>query len=385
MTKRCMTLHILFVAEYYFANPDFVRLSTELARRKHRVSVATSLRVVDKHRSEENVDIFEINPLITIYSIPHSLSFPFSGMYKLVQEQNVEVIHALMDYSTNTALAALVSKLTDVPFVYTVQGMGTRKNRLVVDTLAECYDRTIERLVAGTARKVILLSRSLVSRARKVGVEDSANVVIPSGVDYDRFNSERPQVKTKATNLRNGLGINDNDVVIGFVGRLVPAKGLSYLFSAIKQIEPEHPNMVLLIVGDGPYRSNLETMAKSLKTKTIFAGWQADTAPFYAAMDIFALPSLFEGLPCVMLEAMALKTPVVATNVGGNADLVMNGENGFLVPTRNPEKIAFALKKLIVDDDLRAQMGAVNRKIIEKSFGWEKIVQKVETVYNEIV
>ena len=385
MTKRCMTLHILFVAEYYFANPDFVRLSTELARRKHRVSVATSLRVVDRHRSEESVDIFEINPLITIYSIPHSLSFPFSGMYKLVREQNVEVIHALMDYSTNTALAALVSKLTDVPFVYTVQGMGTRTNRLVVDALAECYDRTIERLVAGTARKVILLSRSLVSRARKVGVEDSVNVVIPSGVDYDRFDSERPEVKTKVTNLRNGLDIKDDDVVVGFVGRLVPAKGLSYLFSAIKQIEPEHPNMVLLIVGDGPYRSNLETMAKSLKTKTIFAGWQADTAPFYAAMDIFALPSLFEGLPCVMLEAMAMKTPLVATNVGGNSDLIVDGENGLLVSARNPQEIAFALEKLITDSDLRVQMGAVNRQIIEKSFGWEKIVQKVETIYNEIV
>lgn len=372
------------MAEYYFANPDFVRLSTELARRKHRVSVATSLRVVDKHLHEEHVNIFEINPLITIYSIPHSLSFPFSGMYKLVREQEVEIIHALMDYSTNTALAALVSKLTDVPFVYTVQGMGTRTNRLVVDALAECYDWTIERLVASRARKVILLSKSLISRARKVGVKDNASVVIPSGVDHNRFNSERPEVKSEATNLRNKLGIKSDDVVIGFVGRLVPAKGLSYLFSAIKQIESEHPNMVLLIVGDGAYSSNLEMMAQSLKTKTIFVGWQPNTAPFYAIMDIFVLPSLFEGLPCAMLEAMAMKKPLVATNIGGNPDLIVNGKNGFLVSVRNHQEIASALEKLITDSDLRVQMGTVSRQMIEKSFVWEEIAQKVETVYSEI-
>ena len=374
-------LHILFVAEYYFANPDLVGLTVELARRKHKVSVATSLREVDRHVGKQGVDILRINPFITIHGIPHSLSLPFSKIYRLVREQDVEVIHALMDYSTNTALAAAVSKVTDVPFVYTVQGMGTRTNSLLVNALAEVYDWTVERLIAKVARRVILLSKSLIARSRKVGIEDGKNVVIPSSVDRDYFDPGRPEVKKRAAKLRSELGIGGNDVVVGHLGRLVPAKGLPYLISALKQIEDKHPNIVLLIIGDGPEKVNLERMAKDLKIKTVFAGWQSDTAPYYAIMDIFALPSLFEGLPCVILEAMAMGKPVVATNVGGTVDLVANGENGFLVPACDYERMARALQELIENSDLRRNMGSLGKQKVKKEFSWDTIIPRVEHVY----
>jgi len=378
-------LNVLFVAEYYFANPDFVRLSLELAQRGHCISVATSLRNVDRFKTEEGVRIFEIKPFVTIYSIPHSLSFSLPLIHRITREQNIDIIHALMDYSTNTAFGALVSKIDGIPFVYTVQGMGTRTNKFVVDALAEIYDRSIERIISKAAKKIILLSKGLLPRAKKLGVKNGNIAIVPSGVDYDHFDPERPDVRKKAAILRQKLGVGDNWIVVGFVGRLVAAKGLSYLISALRHVERKNANIVLLLVGDGSQKTYLESIAKELAVKTIFAGWQNDTVSYYALMDIFVLPSFFEGLPNVVLEAMAMQKPVIATNVGGNPDLITPGENGFLVPAGDYKDMCHALNTLIGDRDLRTRMGMANRRKVKNFFSWGTVVQQVETIYNQIV
>lgn len=372
------------MAKHYFGNPDVVRLCTELARRKHRVSVVTCFRRVDRHTCKGAVDILEVKPLLTVDVLNYPLSFPFSKIYRIVEKQGVDIVHALNDLSTNTTTAASVSWLTEVPFVYTIQGINMGPTHLsVVDNLVELYDWTIERLIAARARKVIFPSKYLVSGARKLGVKSSKIVIIPCGVDYNYFDPERPEVRKEAALLRDKLNIVD-DIVVGYVGRLISDKGLKYLIWAIKQIQREYPNIVLLVVGDGPQRGNFETMVKDSKVKAIFIGWQDDVLPYYAVMDIFVLPSLCEGVANVMLEAMAMKKAIVATDVGGNPDLVVNGENGFLVPVADYQRIAFALKKLIENGDLRRRMGAISRQIVKKTFSWETIVPKVEKVYDEV-
>lgn len=377
-------MHILYVAKQYFANPDLVRLSEEIAHRNHDVSVVTSFRSFDKQEYRRNISIFEVNPLITIHSIGYKVAFPCARIYRIIKELHVEIVHALNDYSAHTASAAVASRLANVPFVYTVQGVGTRTESLVVDTLIKLYDRTVKSQIAKSAQKVILLSKSLISRARELGVDDSKTAIIPSGIDHAYFDPERHEVEEKAELLREKLDVNDS-IVVGYIGRLIPAKGLVYLISAIKQIQGEHPHIALVIVGDGPQRKTLEIMAKNLGIKSIFTGWQVNTLPFYALMDIFVLPSFFEGLPNVILEAMAMEKPIVAAHVGGVPDLVMNGKNGFLVPVRDYKSIAEALKVLITNRNLRKRMGKLNRQIVKESFSWDKIVGKVETVYNELV
>jgi len=344
----------------------------------------TSFKSFDKQEHRRNISIFEVNPLITLRSIGYDVAFPCARIYRIIKELHVEIVHALSDYSTHTASAVVASRLANVPFVYTVQGVGTRTESLVVDTLIKLYDRTVKSQIAKSAQKVILLSKSLISRARELGVDDSKTAIIPSGIDHAYFDPERREVEEKAKLLREKLDVND-DIIVGYVGRLIPAKGLIYLISAIKKIQDEHPHVVLVIVGDGPQRRTLETMAKDLKIKSIFTGWQVNALPFYALMDIFVLPSFFEGLPNVVLEAMAMEKPIVATRVGGVPDLIMNKKNGFLVPTRDYKSIAIALKELITNDDLRKRVGKVNRQIVKESFSWDKTVGKVETVYNEII
>ena len=376
-------LNILLVAEYFYANPDFVRLSEELARRNHNLSVATSLRTVDKSKRESGVEVFEIEPFVTIYRIPHTLSFPISKILKVANMQSVDVIHAVNDHSTNVACASLVSETIQTPFIYTIQGPGTRTGHPLVDTLVATYDLTFERWISRIARKVILLSKSLISTAEKLRIDKRKISVVPSGIDTAHFDPEHREIRTKRDQLLNEFNVDDK-VVVGYAGRLDPHKGLTYLFSAVKALQEEHSNIVLLIAGDGAQRGDLETKAKNLKVKTVFAGWQHDLRPYYSLMDVFVLPSLFEGLSNVILEAMAMEIPVIATTVGGNPDVVSNGENGFLVPPRNVSKLAAALARLVEDRQMRMKMGKLNRLKVKEDFQWDTAVEKVEKVYREL-
>lgn len=377
-------MHILFVAKQYFGNPDLVRLSARLARKKHRISVVTSFRTSDEQIRLSGVDIYEAPPLIRLHSLGYPLSFPISQLYRIVRGKGVEIVHALSDFSTHTVSAALVSAIANVPFVYAIQGVGWETNYLIVDALMKLYESSIERLIAKKADRVILLSERLLSRARKIGVKENKTVIIPSGVDCNYFDSESQEMREKSASLRGKMGLGEK-IVVGYVGRLVSGKGLQDLISAIKQIKSARSNLVLLFVGEGPERTSLEETAKEAGIEAVFAGWQNEVLPYYSVMDIFVLPSLFEGLPNVLLEAMAMGKPVVATDVGANADLVENGVNGFLVSTRNPEQMASVLKKLVEDSNLRSRFGEIGREKVVGSFSLDKSVERVESLYNEIV
>jgi len=377
-------MNVLLVAEYCFANPDFVRLAEELAHRKHEVTVATSFRTVDKAAQDGEVRVFEIKPLVTIYRIPHTLSFPLLKLAEIVKKRNIDVIHALNDHSTNVAVSALVAEAVGIPFVYTIQGPGTRTGHPLVDSIVGLYDLTVERWLSKEAQRVILLSKGLLPIARKLRVEKEKIAVIPSGIDSTFFDPARVDVNREMNRLRLEYNLS-NEVIVGYVGRLDPAKGLTYLFSAVEAIQDKCPNIALLIVGDGALRDTLERRAKNLQVRTIFAGWQRNVAPYYHLMDVFVLPSLFEGLPNVILEAMAMRTPVIATNVGGSPDVLSNGENGFLVPAGDIQRLASALETLVKDNRLRVKMGNANRQKVEENFAWSKTVRMVEKIYSELV
>jgi glycosyltransferase involved in cell wall biosynthesis len=328
------------------------------------------------------VEIFEVDPLVTLYRLPHTLTFVPSFVYRIVKQQGIEVMHLLNDLSTNAAFASLTSRLTGVPYVYTIQGPGTKLGHPLVDSVIWAYHETIERWIVNKARKVILLSRSLIPAAEELRVESNRMAVIPSGMDPTHFSSQRPEVKEKTQLLRKELKL-DNSIVLGYLGRLTPVKGLEILFSAVKQIQDEYPKLTLLVVGDGALRKNLEAIASKLKVRTIFAGWKQDTMPYYSLMDIFVLPSFSEGLANVLLEAMAMEKAVVATKVGGNQDIVSNGENGFLVPAGDSKSMALTLRQLIEDDKLRKRIGTQNRQKIIEHFSWAATAEKIERVYNE--
>src|SRR5262249_7680260 len=170
------------------------------------------------------------------------------------------------------------------------------------------------------------MKRDLVQR----GVNERKIRVITNALQ-DESGSDRTKVRGE-TRLR--LGISEQEVVFGFVGRLSEEKGLAYLLQALKHWTSAAIRWRLVIVGNGPDRAELERAVRSLELgeRVIFAGFQTDTAPWYAAMDAFVLPSLTEGTPMVLLEAMASGIPIIASSVGGVPAMISSGKHGLLVP-----------------------------------------------------
>jgi len=380
-------MNILIATEYYFGNPDLVQLSTELVRRGHQVDVLTSYASTfyrfDDPEGVDGINFSEARPNVDIPSLPYTVSFPVVQVADLIRHRQIQVCHTVMGRATNSATVALISKILRIPHVHTVQGIGTRTGHLVVDFFSETYDRSVCRLLMKWTKKVIVLSQSLIERAIRLGADPEKIVVIPSGVDCSYFNPDTPEAEKRAREIRDRIGVGDA-TIIGFIGRLVPVKGVKHLVSAMKQVQQEHSNAHLLIVGDGFERPELQTVAQKLKVKTTFLGWEKNVMPLYAVMDVFVLPSLMEGLSNSLLEAMAMGKPVIATDVGGNKDVVVDGENGFLVPPVNPSSLSLKLKKLIECDDLRKEMGRINRETVKRRFSLKDNVSKVETVYRSL-
>ena len=183
-------------------------------------------------------------------------------------------------------------------------------------------------------------------------------------------------------NWRNTLGISDNDVVIGFVGRLVLEKGLDVFVKTIKMIEESNSRHKVLIVGEGPERYNLERRLPH----TIFTGFLEgnDLSKAYSSLDIFFNPSQTETFGNVTLEAMASGLPCVCANATGSSSLIADGENGYLIDPDNIPLYAQALTKIINNPQKRKLMG---RKSYEKSkdYDWEAIFNNMIDNYRQAI
>jgi glycosyltransferase involved in cell wall biosynthesis len=231
------------------------------------------------------------------------------------------------------------------------------------------------------SKRIIVLSEKLSWRAQQIGASPSKIRVVPTTV---RYKDEFDPTRYDSERTRRELGL-DGDTVIGYVGRLVRLKGLAYLLRAFEKLLKDSHSIHLLIVGYGPERSSIESAVSKLGLKTTITGWvERRNVPHYvSAMDILVNPSLTEGLPLTVMEAMAMQKPVVATDVGGTSDLISNGLNGFLVPPHDTRSISTAINTLLLDPRLRHTMGIAGRRIIEENFSWDVIVPKVEKVYEE--
>ncbi|MFC2052215.1 glycosyltransferase family 4 protein [Chloroflexota bacterium] len=196
--------------------------------------------------------------------------------------------------------------------------------------------------------------------------------------------------------IRNGVNTNiftpkfDREgVKILFTGRLVYRKGLVDLIKSAEYICKEYPSASFTIIGDGPLRPTLEKMAHELHLEDNFSflGFlpREELIHYYQNETVYVLPAYYEGLPTTVLEAMSCGMPVVATDIPGPADAVVNGETGFLVPPQEPKLLADCVLKLLGDKNLRQKMGKAGRERVEKQFTWDMVAQRVLATYSGIL
>ncbi len=205
--------------------------------------------------------------------------------------------------------------------------------------------------------------------------------VIRNGINYARldFTAEREKFKRQ-------WNIPANRTVLGTVARLAPQKGLSVLVQAAAMLVPRC-NLHFLIVGDGPLKKSLQEQirAANLENLFTFTGTIKNTAEAYAAMNMFVLPSLTEGLPLSLLEAMACALPVVASSAGGIPEVVTDGDCGILVTPGNPEQLASGIARLLDHPQWARQLGARARQKVLREFDAGKMVEQVVQLYHSLL
>jgi glycosyltransferase involved in cell wall biosynthesis len=209
-------------------------------------------------------------------------------------------------------------------------------------------------------------------------------VTIYNGVDVTRF----PVASVQATaQARRAIGMPVGVPLVGSLGRLHPQKGFSDLLTAFAQVRQRVSSVRLFVAGDGELRDDLEAQARSLgiAAAVTFAGVRADVSEILAALDVFVLPSLWEGMPNAVLEAMAAGLPVVATAVGGTPEVVVDRVTGLLVPPQDPGALARAIERLLRDPGLRRTMGRAGRRRVERHFHIQETVRQVQDLYEALL
>ena len=187
--------------------------------------------------------------------------------------------------------------------------------------------------------------------------------------------------------LRRELGLPDEALLLGMVSRLVEQKGIPYALRAFERVGGEFPAAHLVIAGDGLLRVELELMARSLRVadRVHFLGWRADPAAVLAALDVFLMPSLWEGFGLVLLEAMAQGLPVVGSAVSAIPEVVVDGETGLLCPPRDVHALAAAIRLLLADPERRARMGVAGRVRVEAHFSAARMVEETIALYQAVL
>jgi glycosyltransferase involved in cell wall biosynthesis len=210
----------------------------------------------------------------------------------------------------------------------------------------------------------------------------SQYAVIRSGIEVDRFG--HPTVSPAA--MRAQLGLGPDTPILGSVTRLVPQKSPLDLVRMFAHVAAHIPDAVLVIVGDGPLRPEIEVMVRQLELneRVRLLGLRRDVPELIACFDLFVLTSLWEGLPRVLPQALASAIPVVATRVDGNAEIVQHGVNGYLCPEGQPEQMAAHCIELLQDPSLRRAMGEKALQAVA-GFSSQEMVSQIELLYRELM
>lgn len=314
-----------------------------------------------------------LNPLKDLLALIHMTIFLKHNPYHIVHTHN----------SKAGFLGRLAAKLAGIPvIVHTVHGFAFHAQE---PSWRQLLFRSLERLASRWCDKMIFISQPLIDWGLREGVApEKKTIKIYSGIELDRF---RPVPEKEKERLRKKWGISRDDTVIGFVSKLWEGKGHLNLIEAFKRIKQEIENAKLVIVGEGYLYAQLVRRVErlGLKDSVLFTGFQSDVPDIIATFDVAVLPSHFEGMGRVLLEAMAMEKPVVASRVGGIPDLVEHGINGFLVAPGDVNGLAEALIKTLNDKGLAEKMGKAGRKMISEKFSADHMVGSIEELYRDLL
>lgn len=316
-----------------------------------------------------------------VYALaPFAVASSFYKMMQLTAREKFDVlqVHWVLP---NAPAAALVAQVRQLPLVISMHGSDVfmaEKNHAFGAAARWSFDR---------AAWLTACSDELMQRALAIGADENKTELIPYGADAKAFHVH----PADAQRVRAQLHLRDDDVTILAVGRMVYKKGFEFLVAAMPKILERTPNARLVLVGYGDLRDELEAQAHALGLNgdVTFAGRvpHEDIPAYFGAADIVSVPSVrdaagnVDGLPNVVLEAMAAGKPIVASNIAGFPDVIRDGESGMLVPEKDAAALADAIVELARDAPLRERLGMRARTQVHERLNWENVAKRFVAVY----
>jgi glycosyltransferase involved in cell wall biosynthesis len=295
-------------------------------------------------------------------------------LYQLMKKRHIHVVR------THKYRASLYGRiagwLAHVPVIVTSVHGNYRKDVRVERRIAN-------RILSRITDKIVAVSESIKQDITRYDKIDPFKIlVVHNGVDTSKFVPHGT-----FHNIRKEFSIADRDALLGFIGRLVPAKGLEYLINAVSLCRKERNNIKLLIVGRGSLLDRLldKSREHGIHGSIIFTGERRDIPDILSCIDIFVMPSLAEGLPNSLIEAMAMGKPIIATTAGGIPEVIEHGMNGLLVPPRDTDSLATAIKMLLDDTQLAEKIGKRARIFVENNLSIQATAKKWESLYTSLL
>jgi glycosyltransferase involved in cell wall biosynthesis len=293
----------------------------------------------------------------------------------LVRDRRIDIVHA-HEYKTDL-LAFLLAKAAPVIPLATSHGWTGHSAR----ELRVYYPA--DRWLLARFPRVIAVSSEIKRTLERSGADASRVTVVLNGIDPVAFHRD-PARRDEA---RARFGLDPGDIVIGAVGRLEPQKNFPLLLRAFARLAPEFPRARLVIGGDGSLKGELEALvaASPATDRCRLLGHVSDIALLHHALDALVQSSDYEGTPNAVLEAMAFETPLVATDVGGTAELARDGQEGLIVPPRDENALVDAMRRLLADPDGARDRAVAGRRRVEGPLSFGARMANVEAVYDDLM
>jgi len=315
------------------------------------------------------------NRLLRTFSF-NLFAFPLS-LY-LVLQSRISIVHA-NDFVSGL-FGALIAKVTRRRFILSAPTFGSKQPEW--PALARISLLAFEKFSLRSASRIFLFTpQDIRDAVRRYRLDKGKVELLGNGTDPQRFESAETASRTEV-----GISADSTAKVIMFVGRLTKSKGLDMLLEAFEALA-KRSDTVLVLVGDGPERSALakRARAKGIDHRVFFTGKRTDVERLLGLADIFVLPSLYEGFPVALLEAMAAKKAIVATRVGSVPEILKDGVNGVLVHPGDAQALSNAMIFLLDDEEARLKMSEEAHRTVREQYTWSSVGEKVYNAYISLV